>query len=155
MARVTFYGDVRGYSVGDDGRIWLSIDESDPSENAKLVVHDMVKAFNPSSGRHGFGSKDVPCNVKPGFASYRVSLMPDEAKDIVHGSVVELTIDVYHVRRIVYIAGRGGKDGRWAAIPEMLHEVVSVKPVTSLPRTPAASQSNKTPEMAASNKSGK
>lgn len=148
MARITFFGDVRGYSVGDDGRIWLSIDESDPSAEAKMYVHDMMKDFNPSSGRHGFGSRDVPCPVKPGFASYRVALSPDEAKDIVHGSVVELTIEVFFVRRVVFVAGRNGKPGRWAGIPEMYHEVIAVKPASSMHAIPNSTRPDKTPETA-------
>ena len=137
MARVTFEGAVRGYSVGDDGRVWLSIDESNPSQAAEMRVHDMVKGFNPSSGKHGFGSKDVPCPIKPGFASYRVAISPDEAalKGIIHGSIVELTVDVSFIRRVVFVSGRNGKQGRWAGIPELVHEVVSVRPVTA-PSTP-------------------
>lgn len=133
MAKVTFLGDVRGYSVGDDGRIWLSIDESSPSQEAQLFVHDLTKNFNPSNGKAGFGSRDVPCPIKPGFSSYRVALSKEEASGIAHGSVVELTVDFFFVRRVVFVPGRNGKAGRWAGIPEMFHEVLSVKPATSMP----------------------
>ncbi len=97
MAKVTFLGDVRGYSVGDDGRIWLSVDESEPSREAQLFVHDLTKNFNPSNGKAGFGSRDVPCPIKPGFSSYRVALTKEEASGIAHGSVVELTVDFFFV----------------------------------------------------------
>ena len=132
MAKVTFQGEVRGYSVGDDGQIRLSVDESEPSPGAQMFVHDMVKSFNPGSGRAGFGSKDVPCPIKPGFSSYRVALSKEEAQGISHGSIVELTVDFFFVRRVVFVPGRNGKAGRWAGIPELFHEVLSVKPVTSL-----------------------
>lgn len=127
MARMTFEGVVRGYSTGDDGRIWLSIDESSPSEEARQVIHDLVKDFNPASGKHGFGTRDVPCPYKPGFASYRVTLTKDDAEGITLGSVVELTVDFFYARRVVFVPGRSGKQGRWAAIPEMLHQVIGVK----------------------------
>ncbi len=132
MAKATFIGDVRGYSVGDDGRIWLTIDELEPSAQAQQHIHDLVKEFNPASGRHGFGSRDVPCAVKPGFASYRVTLTKEEANGITMGSVVELTVDFYYARRVVFLRGRDGKQGRWGAIPEMLHQVISVKAASTM-----------------------
>lgn len=139
MAKVTFQCDVRGYMAGDDGRIWLTVDESEPSPTAQMHVHDLTRNFNPSSGKAGFGSRDVPCSIKPGFASYRVPLAKEEAErmGVTLGSVVELTLDVYFVRNVLFVAGRNGKAGRWAAIPEMKYDILGLKPAqtTQPPRT--------------------
>lgn len=122
MAIAEFIGEVRGYAVGDDDSIHLSIDEVNHSENAVFFVRDMQRGFNPGSGNHGFGSRDVPCKVKPGFASYKISLDRDGARGIQQGMRVRVKVDFYHVRKVIY------HNRRWAPIPEVRYDLISIHP---------------------------
>ena len=117
-----FLGEVRGYTVGDDDLIHLALDEVNHSENAIFHVRQMQQDFDPRSGRHGFGSKDTPCKVRPGFASYKFALTRDEARNITQGSRVRVRLDFYHVRKVIF-----GKN-RWAPIPEVRYDFISIQP---------------------------
>lgn len=125
MARAKFTGHVRGYSLGEDGNVHLTVDDSEISESAKFYVHDLEKAFNPNSATHGYGAKDVPCNIKPGLASYYFTLSQEECRGITFGSVVEVEIDVYYVRKVRFFKNR------WGAINELRHDLVSIRAAQS------------------------
>lgn len=122
MAIATFMGEVRGYSVGDDGMVHLAVDEVNHSEEAMFYVQDLQRNFNPGSGSHGFGSRDVPCKIRPGFASYKLALTPEAARDIKHGQRVLVKVDVFNVRKVIY------HNRRWAPIPEIRYDLVSICP---------------------------
>ncbi len=122
MATAEFIGVVRGYSEGDDGLVHLSIDEATHSEEAEYIVKEMQRTFNPGSGNHGFGSRDVQCKIRPGFASYKFALTPDEAKSIHHGTHVRVRVDMYNVRKVIY------HNRRWAPIPELRYNLLSIRP---------------------------
>ncbi len=124
MAEMRFSGVVRGYTQGDDGSIHLMIDDSEPSERAKFHVHDLQRSFNPQSPTYGFGAKDVPCAIRPGFAAYRFTVSPEMARNITHGLCVDVVVDVYNVRKVRFY------QRRWAAFSEMRHDLISIKPAT-------------------------
>lgn len=121
MAMVKFIGRVRSYSVGDDNLIHLGIDDETLSENARFYVQDLIRHFNPQSGNHGFGAKDTPCTIRPGFASYRFSASPDKVNNVLHDSRVEVEMEIYHVRRVKFY------NRRWAAIPDLRYELVNIR----------------------------
>lgn len=123
MSELKIRGLVRSYAVGDDGKVHLGIDDSEPSREAEFYVHDMQKSFNPGNPKFGYGAKDTPCNVKPGFASYRVAVEPGEANGIAHGCYVDLVLDVFNVRKVRFY------NKRWTGIPELNYELVSIRPV--------------------------
>jgi hypothetical protein len=122
MAEMRFTGVVRGYTQGDDNMVHLSIDDASPSEKAKYFVHDLERTFNPNSPAFGYGSKDVPCNIKPGFSSYRFTVTPDMVRGITHGCYVDVQVDVYNVRKVKFY------NRRWAAISEVRYDLIAIKP---------------------------
>ena len=121
MAITKILGVVRGFSDGDDGQIHLSVEDATHSDEVKYTVREMSERFDPKDPRHGFNAKNIPCPIRPGFASYHATLNPLEAKGIEHGSRVVLEVEFYNVRKVVF------SRNRWAAIPEVKSRVISVR----------------------------
>jgi hypothetical protein len=140
MAMAEFLGVVRGYSEGDDGLVHLAIDEVNHAEDAVYVVNEMQRTFNPGSGNHGFGSRDVACKVKPGFASYKFALTRDEAKGILHGAQVRVRMDVYNVRKVIF------SNRRWAPIPEVRYSLLGIRLESESRISDNRPEQNSTPE---------
>lgn len=148
MAELRIKGVVRSYAVGDDGRVHLGIDDAEPSRAAEFYVHDLQRNFNPSSPKFGYGAKETPCNIKPGFASYRVAVEPAEANGIGHGSFVDLVLDIYNVRNVRFY------QRRWTGIPDLCYEVISVRPMSGEPRPEVKPPVSEARQDAKSDKSG-
>ncbi|MCC8164890.1 MAG: hypothetical protein LIQ31_01755 [Planctomycetes bacterium] len=140
MAIAKIIGVVKGYTEGDDGKIYLSVEELDHSPTADDFVDEMRRNFNPQSAVHGFGARDIPCNIRPGYANYHFSITPDEARNIVQGCRVEVEMEFFNVRKVV-LTGPAGKK-RWASIPEIRHKVWTVKMVRD---NPSVNQPNDRP----------
>ncbi len=149
MATVEFSGVVRGYSEGDDGLVHLSIDEVNHSEEAEYIVREMQRTFNPGSGNHGFGSRDVQCKIRPGFASYKFALTPEESKNIHHGSHVRVRMDLYNIRKVIY------HNRRWAPIPELRYTLMHIRPESDNRMPVDTGQSQGQPSQQKGNKDNK
>jgi hypothetical protein len=117
---MSFTGIIRAYTPTDDGRVSLGIEESNPTDAAKIAVHDLVKDFNPTGGNQSYGARSTPCAVKPGFALYRVTV-PGERTDLTVGATVNVTLDVYNLRRVKFY------NGRWGAIPDLGYSLADIR----------------------------
>ncbi len=127
MATAKFIGVVKGFNEGDDGTIYLSVEEQTHSRDADDVVDTMRRNFNPQSAVHGFAARDLPCNIRPGYANYHIAVNPDESKNIVQGCRVEVEMEFFNVKKVVLTGGNGKR--RWASIPEIKYNVLSIRMV--------------------------
>lgn len=139
MAKARFSGEVRGYSVEADGEVRLTVDDTEVSQDAMYYVHDMEKSFNPSSPLHGYGAKDIPCTIKPGLASYYFKLPREKCGNITYGTLVDVEIDIFLIRRVRF------HNKRWASFIEMRHELISIRPLTEARHNGAKSKDADTP----------
>lgn len=119
--KATLIGKVTGYTEDETGAIHLVIEEAQVSAYAESFVQNERRMFNPSSPNQGYGARDVPCNVMPGFATYRYTVAPDQIRGISFGSEVEVELDLFNFRRPKFY------NKRWSGFAELRSELVNIR----------------------------
>lgn len=122
MAIMRFSGVVRGYQVDEKNEIRLTIEDTSPSQSARDYVSDVARRFDPKAREHGFGARDKECVYRPGFAPYVFTVSKEMAGSVTIGSIVDVEVDVYHVRRVFF------GNNRWFPKAELRYDLCSLSP---------------------------
>lgn len=134
MGMMKFTGVVTGYTKDEKGKIHLSVEDTSLTDDAKIHTKAISDEFNPNSSTHGYGAKDVPCDIRPCLTAYRFTVEPEQAAGVPYGAQVEVEVEVYNMRKVRFMKKYWGGIPelgfilrRISVIPESRHEKPSAK----------------------------